>query len=495
MARLTIIALSLGCALFASSPAAAAPVALVLTGTTTEGGVPNHFAETIDLATGHSKRTQQMGGSQSQSGFDGQLWEQSNGIVTVSNLPSATARSATSAWVGRQGWRERRMPRAGSARRIVPPGGNPVALDFDTATGLPRTATIDGDWGPIVVTFTDWRKVGPFTYPFRREEVSSVGEHTIVQLETAKLVDSLPKAGLSRPSWKSHAESLPPGGTAIPFAAIGAKKSHILVESRINGRPATLVFDTGAANYLTTEAAPAFGIEVTGGVNLSGVGEASSAGGYATVDRIALGAAVLRNETLVVGPSPFPPSNGTSATAAGFTGFEFFAEYVTTIDYPAQKIRFASTLPKAAKGLRVPFYNDGSHIYVRAKIDGVDGMFGLDTGDGGTVIIFPAFAARFAIHGAAGNAATSGGGVGGSVKAQPGVLDRFSMGGLNFDRLPVRFSQNKGGAFASKSLAGNLGGGILQCFRITIDFPAHLLVLDPVPDSPRCAPGGKVSRA
>lgn len=490
--------IALGIALLGSTSIAAQAAtpsgSLVLTGMLTEGDAPNRFSEIIDLKTGFSKQTQQMGESESHSGFDGQPWGEGNGIVAVSNLPLAVARAATFAWIDQQGWRER-MPTGGQGvKRVLPPHGNPVTLEFDAATGLPRHATIDGDWGPILVSFSDWRKVGPFTYPFRQERISPVGEHTIIQVESAKLAASPPKSSFSPPKRISHAVPLPDGVASVPFKGAGVRKTHILVDSMINGKPALLVFDTGGANYLSTDWAPDFNVHPSGGVNLSGVGETSSQGGYAKVDRIALGGAALRNETIVVGPSFFPTSNGKRADAAGLTGYEFLAEYVTTLDYPGQQLHFSTALPKEPHALRVPFYNDGSHMYVRAKVDGVDGLFGLDTGDGGNLTIFPAFASRNAIQGASGAVAASGGGMGGDVKSQPGVLKRFSLGGLNFDRLPVSFSHQKTGAFGSKSLAGNLGGGVLQCFRITIDFPHHLLLFDPAPKSPTCTPGGKVSR-
>lgn len=256
------------------------------------------------------------------------------------------------------------------------------------------------------------------------------------------------------------------------------------------------MFDTGSRNYLTSDVAPQFGIHAVGGVNIGGVGESSSAGGYATVGSVVMGDAALRNEVFVIGPTFFPPVKpGAPPNPAGLTGFEFFAEYVTTIDYPARQLPFANSLPSRTGGLRVPFYNDGSHIFVKGKIDGVEGLFGLDTGDGGTITIFPGFASRFGIRGARGAVATSGGGVGGSVASQPGILGRFSLGGLNFDQLPADFSHQKTGAFASRGVAGNIGGGVLQCFSITIDFPRHLLLLDPAPDNPFCKPGGTVHRA
>ena len=491
--------LAIGCAAASASAAvggrsSAAPHALILAGTITEGDAPSRFSQNIDLETGFTKLSKQMGASESHSGFDGQPWEEGNGIVTVTNLPSAVADRRAFAWLDSTGWRLRGSAHE-TTRRIVPPGAKPIELSFDPDTGLLSKATVAGDWGPEVFTYGDWRKVGPFTYPFHREELSPVGEHTIIQVESARAERALQRRSFARPRSRSHAEWLGKAPATVPFVGVGPRKTHIVVDATIDEQPAKLIFDTGAANYVTTEAAPYFGIKPIGGINLSGVGETSASGGYATVNRIALGSAALRNETIVVGPPPWPPSKGKRPELAGATGYEFFAEYVTTIDYPGDKLIFATSLPRKSGAVRVPFYNDGFHMYVRARLNGVEGLFGLDTGDGGTVTIFPAFASRFGIEGASGAVSTGGSGLGGDVKSQTGVLKRFSLGGLNFDRLPVSFSHQKTGAFASNSIAGNLGGGVLQCFRITIDFPHHFLLFDPAPGSPRCRPGGKVSRS
>jgi predicted aspartyl protease len=472
------------------------PHGLIISGTIAEGGVPNRFSEAIDLRSGFNKYTEQMGDSEQHYGFNRQPWVAGNGIVTVSNLPSAVSREATNAWLDQKAWQEKRILGGPLSRRIVPRGGNAVNLRFDPATGLLEQATVDADDGPRTITYGDWRRVGPYTYPFRRDQVAADGERSTLLVQSARFLASLPAGSLTPPRRHSHAIPPPKGAVSVPFEGTGRRGTHILVSGSVNGKPARFIFDTGGANYLISDVAPQFGVHPTGGVNIGGVGESSNQGGFATVDRVSMGDAALRDEVVVVGPTFFPPAKpGAPPNPVGVTGYEFLAEYLTTIDYPRQELRFSNSLPRISKGLRVPFYNDGSHIYVKAKIDGVEGLYGLDTGDGGTVTVFPTFASRFGIKGARGTVATSGSGAGGNVRSQPGVLNRFSLGGLNFDQLPVEFSHQKAGAFASRSLAGNLGGGVLQCFSITIDFPHHLLLLDPAPDSPHCAPGGKVHRA
>ena len=466
---------------------------LIISGLITEGGVPCHFTQTLDLVTGESKRIQEMGNGQSQSGYDGLPWSAENGILTETNLPSAVADRRSEAWIDMRSWRMR-LAKEARSRTVVPHDGAPIRLTFDASSGRLEEASLQGDWGPIIYRFSNWRRVGLLTYPFRREEVDPTGSRTILEIESVKLVKALHAKSLSRPRPVSHAEIVANGQAVVPYVGVGARKTHILVDARINGRPAKLVFDTGAANYITTDAAPNFGLKVSGGLNLSGTGEGSTTGGYAQVERIALGDAALRNETVVIGPSPFPRVNGKPADAAGLTGFEFLAGYVTTVDYPAQQLRFAMAMPKLGGGVRLPFFNDGFHIYVAATIDGISGLFGLDTGDGGTVTLFPEFVSRHEVRGASGDVTNGGGGLGGQVMAQAGVVDRFSFGGLNFDKLPVRFSHNRTGGFGSRSIAGNLGGAILQCFSLTIDFDHRVLLLHPAAELAGCAPGGKVSR-
>ena len=202
--------LAIGCAAASASAAvggrsSAAPHALILAGTITEGDAPSRFSQNIDLETGFTKLSKQMGASQSHSGFDGQPWEEGNGIVTVTNLPSAVADRRAFAWLDSTGWRLRGSAHE-TTRRIVPPGAKPIELSFDPDTGLLSKATVAGDWGPEVFTYGDWRKVGPFTYPFHREELSPVGEHTIIQVESARAERALQRRSFARPRSRSHAE-------------------------------------------------------------------------------------------------------------------------------------------------------------------------------------------------------------------------------------------------------------------------------------------------
>ena len=165
-------------------------------------------------------------------------------------------------------------------------------------------------------------------------------------------------------------------------------------------------------------------------------------------------------------------------------GFEFLAEFRTTIDYPAQTISFAEFGQPAPNdaGTTVPFYSDGHSIYIEAEVDGHRGLFRLDTGDGGTVTLFAAFAKRNDLYQGIGENVISGAGVGGKVRARKVTLSSFKLAGTDFRELPANLSQNKAGTFASRTLAGSLGGGVLRCYRITFDYPARFLTFQAAPE-------------
>lgn len=475
---------------------AAAPVhgprALVITGMRIEGDSPSPFIQVIDLQTGHSRMTFKMGEADTQSGFDGMDWVAPNGLTNSIDLPALVADSRSHAWLDRAGWRD--AGATGSPLRVVPPGGSPLTLFYGADRRVVR-AVIDSDGGARTVTFGDWRPLGSMEYPFRREEVDATGQRTVLQAEKVEQRATLNPRALKRPAPVRHAELTAHSPVIVPIVLTGTKKSHILVQATVNGAPSSLIFDTGAANYLTTDAAPRFAVRTTGGINLGGVGESSSTGGYATVDRIALGAAALRNETMIVGPSPFPKVDGKAASIDGFTGFEFLAEFITTIDYPGEKLVFATRDGGVhPAGVRLRFYSDGHSVYVPATIEGRDGMFRLDTGAGDTITVFRDYAHRFALKATALEHAGSGG-LGGSAKLRGGTLRSFSIGGLRFSQLPVQFSEDKAGAFASRSLAGNIGGQVLQCYRLTFDYAARSVWFDPAPTLSTCGGGASVVSA
>jgi predicted aspartyl protease len=359
-----------------------------------------------------------------------------------------------------------------------PDGGSEIGVSFELEDHTVKQVVFQTDDGPLTLAYSDWRRIGKVSLPFRQMETSNTGEVTTLEIKRVRLLNRISPEMLARPAGSRHGRLASGEEARIPFRYLG---SHILVSTAVNGVPADVVFDTGAANYFSPAWAQRFGLKVSGGLNLGGVGESSTTGGYALVKKMSLGSAELADETVIIGPTPFAGN----ATPAGSVGFELLAEFLTTIDYPAQTITFAESHQHAAplgEGTTVPMYTDGHSIFIASEVDGRRGLFRLDTGDGGTVTLFPTFAQEHDLYQTTAQAVVSGAGVGGTVTARNITLSHFKLGGTEFREIPARLSLNRAGSFASRSLAGNLGGGLLRCFRITVDYPGRRIAFQSDPE-------------
>jgi hypothetical protein len=217
-------------------------------------------------------------------------------------------------------------------------------------------------------------------------------------------------------------------------------------------------------------------------VNLAGVSGGGEHGGFAKASRICICAACLRDEAVIVGPLPFVATHPRAGMdVGGLTGFEFLAEFRTTIDYEARTLQFSpfGATPSDG-GVTVPFFSDEHNIYAEAEIDGVKGLFRLDTGDGGGVTVFRPFADRHGLFMTGGRSKLDAGGLGGALKITDFTGGRLTLAEITFDDLPVSVADARSGSFASKSLAGNLGAAVLGRFRITFDYHARTLTLRPI---------------
>jgi aspartyl protease len=463
---------------------------VVFQGVKIEGNAPSQYEQAVDLVTGFSRSAQQSSSATFLTGFDGFGWCAGNGIVTVIDLPPLVADARSQAFVDRSGWRSqsgsfsKHSNAAAGTSLYVPEGGSEVKVSFDPKTHLVSQVVIETESGPLVTTYSDWRSVGKLKFAFRREQRDNTGEVTIFQFDRAQVLNHVSVSLLQRPKPVPHGRLNGEAIAIVPFRFAG---SHIRVDASVNGAKTDLIFDTGAANYFSPEAARRFGLKVIGGINLSGVGESSTTGGFALAKSVSIGAAELDDEMVVVAPTPF---GGKPGVPDGLAGYEFLSEFRTAIDYSAKTITFSKFDGPLTEGTRVPFYSDGHSIYISIDVDGHEGLFRLDTGDGSTITLFPNFAKLHDLYQSVTSSMTAGGGVGGVTSVRPITLSNLVLAGAHFTDLPARLSQMKTGAFAERSIAGNLGGGLLRCFRLTFDYEARMVGFETDPKRrEECAAG------
>ena len=446
----------------------ASPRAIELRGTYTEGDVPGTFVKIVDLRTGFSRIQKHSAATASSEGFDGTQWSAQNGIVERTDLPGLVRVAHAHAFADRLGWRT---------------GANRDVHVHRMPNGLADRAIIDADIGPETVVLSDWRCVSGIAYPFRQSLTDSTGERTAFHALHARLVHPTSSA-FAPPPRVDHALLHGTQPVEVPFEFISARDSHMIVPASVNGHTTPVIFDTGGANYFGLQFAQQSGLTVGGGMNIMGPGTGSITAGVAQVKSISIGPAELRDVTGIVAPLPWPNSPGAPQGAAGF---EFFAELRTTIDYERKVLQFETyDRPLSAAGAKLPVYSDGHTLYLTATVNGKSGLFMVDTGAGSAITIFKPFADAIALETADSKVDASGSGVGGKIPVIRTALNAFSIAGKTIPNAKASISLNRAGAFASRSVAGNLGGPLLRCFRMTIDDRARMIVLGDEPGTAEC---------
>jgi membrane-associated protease RseP (regulator of RpoE activity) len=130
----------------------------------------------------------------------------------------------------------------------------------------------------------------------------------------------------------------------------------------------------------------------------------------------------------------------------------------------------------------VPIKFDGNTIEVPATYDGVPGNFIVDTGNRASLILnspFVAAHAQFAKYSTAPEAVT-GWGIGGPTKSHVIRGTGLVIGDQHVDAPVVLLSTATKGSDADASQSGNIGGGVLKRFVVTLDYEHQKMYLKPV---------------
>ncbi|HZO93502.1 MAG TPA: aspartyl protease family protein [Candidatus Baltobacteraceae bacterium] len=478
-------------------------------GSLSEGGATGTFTQTLDVRNGHERVHVVVGPLDVYQGFDGSSWTANNGIVSVSDLPASQAEAITEAYLSRDAWGAANDPAQISlvgkrvadgvscdVVRAVPPGGVAIELWFDSTTHVLARAVIDADNGPETDTFSDYRPVGGALLNFRQTTTESDGSVTDVRVQHAQLVGTLAPGALARPAPVEHG-ALPRGmtQTTVRFRYNQGSSGNVVIPIAVGGKPPfEVVFDSGGVNVVTPDAARRLGLVGTGGIDVGGVGTGTERATIANAGTLAIGDARLSDQQFLVLDLPYAFVHAMrDVTTDGIVGFEVLANFRTTIDYAARTVTFApfsAPAPAPLPGaVTLPFRSDGHTPYVEATIDGATGLFEVDTGNSGGLIVFEPFARAHGLFATAPRVPyVSPGGIGGSVPATLVRGGEFTLAGVTLRRPIVQLANQPAGGFASRTIAGNIGADVLQRYTVTFDYRARTVTFAPngqsIPDFP-----------
>lgn len=278
---------------------------------------------------------------------------------------------------------------------------------------------------------------------------------------------------------------LPDG--AIPFTYDG----HLWFETNVcDSLPARLVFDTGATGLYVDS----LWLERSGYVPEHVIHAFMPGGGGERMSRVRVirDSIPLHVDTLAWksdGIVPVIDLKGVlGKDADGIFGQRFLAGECVEFNLRRGYMRAVDADTLVAAGFtrcEVERRNDRIYLTARVELDSlhaVNGVFVLDMGCGGTVVVGSAAARLAGFDGYGGRKvgySTISGGIGGRASSYFCRADSVCLGGFRFGEVPVEVSLNKSGFLAREDVMGLVGNKLMERFDFVIDFAAPALYLRP----------------
>ncbi|MFO1315839.1 MAG: PDZ domain-containing protein [Burkholderiales bacterium] len=450
-------------------------------------GVEGTVERWSDMATGQSMLQFSIGAIAGSAGWDGKAsWTQEGADPPkVDTTPAGVELAVNAAYRDRLAFWYPDRARAKIAYReraeddgrkydvvtITPEGGRPFDFWIDVETKLIARLVEREAEVTRTETYSDRREVQGVRIPFHvrsRRGDPKFDEVVIVQ----RLVFNEPLTGVAFGPPVEQQDLVFPAGRAAVEVNFEALSGHLFVRVMLDGRgPFRMLLDAGGANVISRETAAL----------LAGAGKP-------VPETMRIGVTTLEGVELtgqrytVADIEPFLRRVEGLDDVAGIMGLEWFVRMPVKLDYARSRLTLydPAQFKYEGKGTRVPVAARGRLPKVQGSIDGIDGVFEIDTGSRASLTLAPAFAAKNDLEKrfAAKNEAITGAGLAGPVRAS---LARGKMLKLGAVEVPSPVIAIPHGATVSQErtdVAGNVGFGVLRQFAVTYDLPNDALYFD-----------------
>lgn len=345
-------------------------------------------------------------------------------------------------------------------------------IQLDPRTHRARSVSFGSDSTPTTWTFADYEEHDGFAFP-RRIELTQSGITQALDTRTvtrlAEVEDGVFAPRLAPPR-DARFDPERPAGLEVKRARTG----HLLVHPSVDGQDlGWFIFDSGAGtNCISNGVAESLAEGPFGEIGARGIGGTVPAS-FWRAEELRLGPLVLEAPIFLGLDLAFlEPHFG--VPVGGILGFELLSRCVVELDMDAAAISLhdprSYALPEPGRWEEVLVY--GRHPCVRASFEGREGLFKLDTGAANdTVTLHYQVVRDLDLTAGRETSAGTAGGVGGSVGTRIGELASFRLGGHEFSAIQAGFTLEDKGAFSDDYVWGNVGGKLLEPFRLVFDYP------------------------
>ncbi len=267
--------------------------------------------------------------------------------------------------------------------------------------------------------------------------------------------------------------------TTIPFRLEGNK---ILVAVQLNDQgPFEAELDSGGSYIIQPATAARLRLMGQGASQEGGGGETFVAASRVAVGSVDLGDVRLTNQPYKI------LSFSKKAPERTLIGLQILQRFVVGLDFDKRTLTLTQPghFIYHGTGAIIPFHFQDNQPEVYGAVDGIAGVFTIDTGDDGSLLLIAPFVKRYGlVERYNATAAYGGSAIGGATHgllARTGTLTLFGSDGRPaveaYDPL-TRLSQQKSGFDADRYVSGNVGIGILKQFNVIFDYRRQQIILE-----------------
>ena len=259
--------------------------------------------------------------------------------------------------------------------------------------------------------------------------------------------------------------------------------NRILLPIEINGQgPFYMIFDTGGSNMLMPDTLKRLGLKAKDAGFGGGAGDGELPIQLTKINSYKVGNIEMNNQDfLVMDLSHIKKAFGFK-NLDGIIGHELLQKYVVTINYDVKQLIFTSFDDFKPEGKTIKFEIYGDKPVIKSEVTGIPTEFLVDTGDRSSFTLFRPFSKKHKISSYfSKNEVISGYGAGGPIPARLGKLPSLKLGEnqVTLANISSRLPVTQKGFFATSTLGGSVGNGILQDFIVSFNYRDKEMTLRP----------------